>query len=109
MAKHTWLIIVKHQEEVNQPGKLHRLEHLSNESQLTKVNHKPWLLLSNFTQGKMFHSRNITLQKCDLSIYVDKLNIKSDLLSQHIILQLDVECAPVFGIHHQEAKVQCLL
>ena len=68
MANRTWLIIVKHQEEVNQPGKLHRVEHLSNESQLTKVNHKPWLLLSNFTQGKMFHGRNITLQKCDLSI-----------------------------------------
>ena len=51
----TRLVIVEHEEEVDQPGQLHRLEHLSNEAQLAEVYYKPGLLFSNLPEGKTFH------------------------------------------------------
>ena len=51
----TWFVIVKHQEEVDQPRQLHRLEHLTDEAQLTEVYHEPGLLFRNLPQGEVFH------------------------------------------------------
>ena len=87
----TWFIIVEHEEEVDQPGQLHRLEHLTNESKLTEVNHKPRFLLSYLGQGKVLHDGD------------------EALLGEHIILQLHVELSSTLGVHHEEAEVQGLL
>ena len=54
----TWFVIVKHQEEVDQPRQLHRLEHLPDEAQLAEIYHEPGLLLRNLSQGKVFHRRD---------------------------------------------------
>ena len=51
----TGLVIVEHEEEVDKPGQLHRLEHLPDEAQLTEVYNEPGLLLCNLSQGKIFH------------------------------------------------------
>ena len=51
----TRLVIVEHEEEVDQPGQFHRLEHLPNEAKLAEVYNKPGLLFCNFPKGETFH------------------------------------------------------
>ena len=104
----TRLVIVEHEEEVDQPGKFYGLEHLANKAQLAEVNDKPRLLLRNLPQGKMFHGRYEILQHfpSERSKLYPPI---SDLFSEDVILQLDVESSPVLGVHHKEAEVQSLL
>ena len=51
----TWFVIVKHQKELDQPGKFHRIKHFPNESKLTEVDHEPGFLLGDSFQREMFH------------------------------------------------------
>ena len=39
--RRTWFIVVEHEEELDEPGQLDCLEHLSNEAQLAEVNDEP--------------------------------------------------------------------
>lgn len=39
--RRTWFIVVEHEEELDEPGQLNCLEHLSDEAQLAEVNHEP--------------------------------------------------------------------
>ena len=73
----TWFIVVKHEEEIDKPRQLQGFEHLSNKTELTEVYHKPRLLLRDSTQGKLLHGGDVTL------------------LGEDIVLQLDIERAPV--------------
>ena len=66
----TWFIVVKHEEELNEPRKFHRFEHLSNETQLTKVNNKPArrnFIFSKFVDAKLLKTDLGSLQKCHLT------------------------------------------
>ena len=104
----TRLVIVEHEEEVDQPGQLHRLEHLSNEAQLAEVYYKPGLLFSNLPEGKTFHGWYEilgTIVIWDWEIF----SLYYYLFGQHVILQLNIEGSSVLGVHHQEAEVQGLL
>ena len=57
----TWFIIVEHEEEVDQPGQLHGLEHLADEAELAEVDHKPGLLLRDLPQGEPLHGGDVAL------------------------------------------------
>ena len=50
----TWLVIVEHEEEVDQPRQVHRLEHLPGKSQPAKVYNKPGRPFCSFFKSKMF-------------------------------------------------------
>ena len=39
--RRTWFIVVKHEEELDKPGQLDCLEHLSDETQLAEVDDEP--------------------------------------------------------------------
>ena len=49
----TWFIIVEHEEELDEPGQLHGLEHLSNEPQLAEIDDEPegWEFRSVFVKS----------------------------------------------------------
>ena len=80
LLRMTWFVVVEHQEELNQPGKLCRLEHLPDEAKLAEVDHKPGLLLCSLLQSKMLHDGD------------------ESFLCEHIVLHLDIEGAPALCI-----------
>ena len=54
------LVVVEHDEELNEPGKVDGSEELADEAELAEVDDKPRLLLQGFLEGKVFHDGSKT-------------------------------------------------
>ena len=75
----TWFIVVEHEEELDKPGQLDCLEHLSDEAQLAEVNHEPEQSYNQFSanQGKItvYGFDNYPFWKLFFSVWYSSIDI----------------------------------